>query len=74
KLDEAILEFREVVRLQPDSPAGLKNLAAAYAMDGQFDRAVDTAEAALRLNPAEPLAGEIRSQIALYLQRKRPAR
>jgi hypothetical protein len=59
-----------VVKLQPGSPIGLKNLAAAYAMDGQFTRAVETADAALKLNPAEPLASEIRRQRASYLQQK----
>ena len=60
------------MRLQPNSPAGLKNLAAAYALAGQFDRSVEAADAALRLNPAEPLASEIRRQRALSLQRKTP--
>jgi Flp pilus assembly protein TadD len=70
RAEDAVLEFREVVRLQPGSAVGLKNLAAAYAIARQFERAIDAADAALKLNPAEPLAGEIRSQKALYLQRK----
>jgi tetratricopeptide (TPR) repeat protein len=41
-------------------------LAAAYADAGSFDRALATAETALRLMPAEPLAGEIRHRRALY--------
>jgi len=72
QIEEAIREFSDVVRLQPDSATGLKNLAAAYAIAGQFDRAIENADAALRLNPSEPLAGEIRSQKALYLQGRRP--
>jgi hypothetical protein len=39
-------------------------------MDSQFTRAIEAADAALRLDPAEPLAGEIRRQRASYLQRK----
>jgi len=50
--------------------AGLKNLAAAYAMAGQFGRAVDTADAALNLRPAEPLASEIRAQRAKYITQR----
>ena len=72
QIEEAIREFSDVVRLQPDSATGLKNLAAAYAIAGQFDRAIENADAALRLNPSEPLAGEIRSQKALYLRGRRP--
>ena len=41
-------------------------LAAAYAAAGQFDRAQDTAAAALRLMPAEPLATEISQRLDLY--------
>jgi Flp pilus assembly protein TadD len=70
KFDAAIHEFGEVVRLQPASAAGLKNLAAAYAMAGQFGRAVDTADAALKLSPAEPLASEIRAQRAKYITQR----
>ena len=70
KFDAAIHEFGEVVRLQPESAAGLKNLAAAYAMAGQFGRAVDTADAALNLRPAEPLASEIRAQRAKYIAQR----
>jgi len=46
-------------------------LAAAYAAAGEFDRAQDAAAAALRLLPAEPLAGEIRQRLDLYRQRRR---
>jgi tetratricopeptide (TPR) repeat protein len=41
-------------------------LAAAYADAGSFDRALATAKAALRLMPADPLAGDIRHRHALY--------
>jgi Flp pilus assembly protein TadD len=67
----AIAEFREFARLQPQSATGLKNLAAAYAMAGDFVRAAETADTALRLNPDEPLASEIRRQRAEWLQRHR---
>jgi Flp pilus assembly protein TadD len=72
KYDEAIREFEEVTRLQSDSVSALANLAAAYAAAGRFDRAVATADAALKLNPSEPVAGDIRRQKSLYAQRKRP--
>ena len=44
----------------------LDRLAAAYADAGAFDRALATAEAALRLTRDEPLASEIRRRHALY--------
>jgi Flp pilus assembly protein TadD len=67
--DEAVKEFAEVVRLQPTSPSALGNLAAAYAATKQFDRAVEYAEAALRLRPAEPLATTLKEQRDRYRQR-----
>ena len=54
---DAIAAYREVVRLQPASPAGFANLAAAYAADGQFARAVEAIDSALRLNPPEQVGG-----------------
>ena len=44
----------------------LDALAAAYADAGSFDRALATAETALRLMPPDPLAGDIRRRHALY--------
>jgi hypothetical protein len=67
--DAAIREYREVVRLQPTAPGGFANLAAAYAAAGQFERAIEAIDAALGLHPAEPLAGELRRQRSVYLQR-----
>ncbi|HWW86700.1 MAG TPA: tetratricopeptide repeat protein, partial [Vicinamibacterales bacterium] len=49
-------------------PGVLDVLAAAYAAAGQFEKAVDTTDAALRLTPPEPLASGIRSRQALYRQ------
>ena len=71
RLDAAIHEFSEVARLQPESAVGWKNLAAAYAMAGQFGRAVEAADTALSLKPDEPLASEIRGQREKYLARTR---
>jgi Flp pilus assembly protein TadD len=36
QFDQAIHEFQEVVRLQPDSAAARKNLAAAYSAAGRL--------------------------------------
>jgi len=41
-------------------------LAAAYAADGAFELAIQTAESALRLNPRENIAEAIRSRQELY--------
>lgn len=45
-------------------------LAAAYAEAGQFDRAVDTSQSALALNPDAALADAIRRRLELYRQRR----
>ncbi len=71
KYDAAIREFEEAARLQPQSAAALANLAAAYAAAGLLSRAAATADAALKLNPPEPLAGELRRKRAEYAQRPR---
>ena len=68
---EAIREYRDVVRLQPGSANGFANLASAYAADGQFERAVEAIDAALRLTPPEPAANDLRRLRGLYLQRLR---
>jgi tetratricopeptide (TPR) repeat protein len=51
-------------------PSVLDVLAAAYASAGVFDRAVETAQAALNLRPPEALAEQIRERLALYTQRR----
>jgi tetratricopeptide (TPR) repeat protein len=48
----------------------LDALAAAYAEAGLFDRAVETAQTALQLDPAGPTAEAIRARQALYGARK----
>jgi tetratricopeptide (TPR) repeat protein len=54
-------------------PRVLDALAAVYASAGDFDRAVDTAGAALQLSPEDTFAAEIRARQALYREHK-PAR
>jgi cytochrome c-type biogenesis protein CcmH/NrfG len=68
---DAVREFEEVTRLQPESASAFANLAAAFAAAGQFERASAAADAALKLNPSEPLASELRRQRAQYVQRQR---
>ena len=54
-------------------PLIMNTLAAAYAADGQFDRAVSSAETALALATnarASQLADQIRKRLTLYRQRK----
>ena len=48
--------------------SALDVLAAAYASDGQFDRAIATCEAALSLKPDGALAAAIRERLKLYRQ------
>jgi len=58
--------LEEAVRLDPANLQGLNTLSSAYAASGRFDRAVATADAALRLAPSGPLAVEIRSRREAY--------
>jgi tetratricopeptide (TPR) repeat protein len=51
-------------------PHALDVLAAAYASAGDFDRAVDTAGAALRLAPEGAFAAEVRARLQLYREHK----
>ncbi len=51
-------------------PEALDVLAAAYAAAGAFDRAMETADAALRLTAAGPTADAIRARRALYAQHR----
>jgi tetratricopeptide (TPR) repeat protein len=51
-------------------PNVLDILAAAYAVAGDFDRAVATTEEALALNPPAPIAAGIRRRQDLYRQRR----
>jgi Flp pilus assembly protein TadD len=70
KYADAIREYQTLVALQPFVPGGFQNLAAAYAADGQYDRAVEAVDAALRLNPPDAVATELRRLRAAYLQRR----
>ena len=45
-------------------------LAAAYAAAGQFDRAIDTSQAAIELKPEAALASAIRQRLELYRRHK----
>ena len=69
---DAIAEFSSVVKLQPKSADALENLAQAYAIAGDFDRAADAIDRALRLSPPDPLASELARRRELYRQHRRP--
>lgn len=72
--DAALRDANQAVRFAEQSAdltgrqdaSALDVLAAAYAAAGQFDRAVATAEAALRLKPDAALAAAIRRRQELY--------
>jgi cytochrome c-type biogenesis protein CcmH/NrfG len=63
--------LEEAVRLDPTNLQGLNTLSSAYAASGRFDRAVEIADAALRLTPPGPLADEIRRRREAYLRNPR---
>ena len=51
KLDEAIRQFQEAIRLKPDCADAHSNLGLAFARKGQFDEAIRQFQEALRLKP-----------------------
>ncbi len=74
RVAEAVKHLEDAVRLDPTNLQGLNTLSSAYAASGRFDRAVDLAEAALRLAPPGPLADEIRGRREAYLRNLKPRR
>ena len=69
KSDAVSLAERAAALTNHRHPVILDTLAAAYAADGQYDKAVETAEAALALASAardKKLAGGIRERLILY--------
>jgi tetratricopeptide (TPR) repeat protein len=69
---DALAEFAAAVKLEPKSIDALQNLAQAYALAGDYDRAQDTIDRALRLSPPEPEASELARRRELYRDHKRP--
>jgi len=72
KADAVSLAERAADLSNHQHPAILDTLAAAYAADGQYDKAVKTAEEALALTSAakaKKLAGSIRDRLILYKAR-----
>ena len=69
-VEDAMEHFTEAVRLEPANVEARSNLAVAYAAAGEFERAVELVQAALRLAPLEPLATLLREHLELYQQRR----
>jgi Flp pilus assembly protein TadD len=66
---EAVAMAQRAVDLTGKKDAGVLDvLAAAYAAARRFAEAVASAEAALALNPTEPLASRLRQRLGLYRQ------
>ena len=71
KPDEAVIEFQELVRAQPENPIALDSLASAYAAAGDFIQAIRVAQNALSRALAmkdERLARTIRQRLLLFHQ------
>jgi tetratricopeptide (TPR) repeat protein len=70
--DEALrLAERAAALTRPPTPLSLDVLAAALAASGQFDRAVDAMESAVRLVPAESRdAAALRQRLQMYMNRQ----
>jgi cytochrome c-type biogenesis protein CcmH/NrfG len=71
-VDDGVRYLEEAIRLDPGNLQGLNTLSSAYAASGRFDRAVEIADAALRLAPPGPLADEIRNRKEAYRRKIRP--
>ena len=55
KLDEAIKEYREAIRLNPDDPYVHGNLGIVLSEQGKLDEAIKEYREAIRLNPDDPI-------------------
>jgi len=53
RIEEAIAQFDEVVRLNPNDPGAHNNLGSALAAQGRFEEAINHFHEALRLSPAD---------------------
>jgi Flp pilus assembly protein TadD len=51
QFDSAIAEYKEALRLEPNSELTLNNLGYTYMQSGDFRQAITCLKAALRLNP-----------------------
>jgi Flp pilus assembly protein TadD len=67
---EALKEFQQAVRLDPNNPQNLLGLSEAHAARGDFERALETIERAMKLPLSEGLAREVFSKRAEYLKKK----
>ena len=66
-----IEHVREAVRLDPTNVEAHTNLAAAHAVLGEFHRAVDIIEGALKLNLSDPVAAVLRARLEAYRRSSR---
>ncbi len=59
----AIAKFTELLALQPENTDIRYNLALAYANDGQYDKAIEIIDEAIRQKPQDPEYQRLKSQI-----------
>ena len=62
---EALFRFRQADKAQPDNPRVLNNLAVAYEAVGLFEEALETYQAALKVDPANR---ELRRNYARFIE------
>jgi hypothetical protein len=67
---DALKHLQEAVRLDPGNPQNLLGLSEALAAGGDYDRAIEALERAMKLPLSEGLAREIFAKRAAYLKRK----
>ena len=69
-LPEALKEFQEAVRIDPNNPQNLLGLSEALAQRASFDQAIEMLDRALKLPLNDALGAEIRAKRALYVKQK----
>lgn len=63
RLDEAVKFLEESRQMAPNDTQVLYNLAGAYALKKQYDKAMRTIDECLRLDPQYPQAGSLKMQL-----------
>ena len=66
KVEEALRNFREAVRIDPGNPQAWFNMSEAYAVNQQWNDALEALDRAARLPISPALATEIRTKRELY--------
>ena len=64
-MDQAVADFNEAIRLQPNGTIGFQYRGVAYQQAGQRDRAIADYRKALQLSPANGLARDALKELGV---------